>query len=126
MKKYLFLPLSFLLSVSALADSYVGQLQTTTHRSGREKAVSFIYKIDTSNKENITGTLEISGPLTKCSGQYDLAGGSIKNNSVALITKKHEREGCASPDFKGVVDGNNFVGKITWRGSQNDIVLEKD
>jgi len=126
MKKYLLFPLCLLISFPVLADSYTGQISTTTIRSGRDKVVSFIYKIDLSNKENIRGTLEISGSLTRCSGEYEVMGGSIKNNSVILTTKKHEREGCRSPDFKGEVDGNKFVGQITWLNSQTDIVLVKD
>jgi len=126
MKKYSLIPIFFVLASQVFADSYTGQLATSTFRSGRNHTVSFNYKIDISNKENINGTLYVSGASTTCSGEYEVSNGSIKNNLVLLKTNKLDREGCHAPIFKGEIDGNNFVGQISWRGNQNDIVLTKD
>ena len=126
MKKIIYLSIFIFNINSAIADTYTGILQAISHRTGTTHPVSFTYKLDTSNTENITGTLDIAGPSTDCSGEHELASGSIKNNQVILRTKRRDGFRCGVILFKGEVQGNKLVGKVPWNGYQIDLELENE
>jgi len=114
-----------LISTSAVfADTYYGILNAVS-RSGNTFPVTFTYNIDLLNKDKITGTLDISGPRTACSGKHEIASGSIKNNVITLRTKDLDGPKCGVIRFSGEIESNKFVGKVPWNGTQTDLVLEK-
>jgi hypothetical protein len=119
------LSIGFILSSAVFADTYYGALNAVSHTTGRSHPVTFTYNIDLSSKDNITGTLEIAGPITSCSGVHEIASGSIKNNKVILRTKKPDGFRCGVLLFRGEVNGDKFVGKVPWNGIQADLELEK-
>ena len=124
MKKLAWLTIIFCCVNSAFAETYTGILTAISHRTGTTHPVTFTYKLDVSNSESITGTLDISGPSTDCSGEHELANGSIKNNLVVLRTKKRDGFRCGVILFKGEVQGDKFIGKVPWNGHQIDLELE--
>ncbi len=113
-----------LLSNTVLSDTYYGILDAPT-RSGKSHSVTFTYKIDLSNKDAITGMLDIAGARTACSGEHEIASGSIKNNVITLRTKDLDGPKCGVITFKGQINGNKLVGKVPWNGKQVDMELEK-
>jgi hypothetical protein len=109
---------------AAFADTYYGILNAV-NRMGRPTSITFTYNIDLSNKDKITGTLEISGPMTACSGKHEITSGSISNNSIALRTKDLDGPKCGVIRFSGEIEGNKLVGKVPWNGVQTDLELRK-
>ena len=122
--KVILISMGCILSGAVLADTYSGTSMVKGVRGGAH-SVAFTYKIDLSNKNNITGTLDIAGHATSCSGEHEIASGSIKDNIVTLRTKKPDGFKCGVIAFNGEVDGNKFVGKIPWNGAQVELTLEK-
>jgi hypothetical protein len=116
--------LGLILTSTVFADTYHGVLDAVS-RSGKTFPVSFTYKIDLSNKDKITGTLDIAGPRTSCSGKHEIASGSIKGNAINLKTKDLDGPKCGAMVFSGVIEGNKFIGKVPWNGMQVDMELEK-
>jgi hypothetical protein len=119
------LSMGFTLSSAVFADTYYGILKASAHTAGRSHSLTLTYKLDLSNKDNITGTLDVAGPLTSCSGEHEIASGSIKDNVITLRTKKTEGFRCGVITFRGEVSGNKFVGKVPWGGVPVDVELEK-
>ena len=124
-KKFTVLIAAFILSGNVFADTYYGILNGVSSNSGRAYHVTFTYEIDLTYKDNVTGILKIAGPGSSCSGDHELASGSIKDNVVILRTKKPEGFKCGVLLFKGEVVGNKFVGKVPWNGIPTDLELEK-
>ena len=116
--------MGLILTSAVFADTYYGILDAVS-RSGKTFPVTFTYNIDLSNKDKITGTLDISGPRTSCSGKYEITSGSIKNNAITLRTKDLDGPKCGVIVFRGAIEGNKFVGKVPWNGAQTDLELEK-
>ena len=111
-------------TTAVFADTYYGILDTVS-RSGKSFPVTFTYKINLSNQDNITGTLDIAGPRTACSGEHAVESGSIKNNVITLRTKNLDGPKCGAMVFRGSIEGSKFVGKVPWNGVQIDLELEK-
>jgi hypothetical protein len=116
--------IGLILTGTVFADTYYGILNAAA-RSGKTFPVTLTYKIDLSNKDKITGTLEIAGSRTSCSGVHEIASGSIKNNIITLRTKDIDGPKCGVIKFQGELNGNKLVGKVPWSGAQTDIELEK-
>ncbi len=116
--------IGLILTNAALADTYYGILNAVS-RSGKTFPVTFTYNIDLSNKDNITGTVDIAGPRTACSGTHEITSGSIKNNAITLRTKDLDGAKCGAMVFRGEIEGNKFVGKVPWNGVQTDLELRK-
>ena len=114
-----------LISTSAVfADTFYGTLSAAT-RMGRPTSITFTYNIDLSNKDKITGTLDVAGSTTACSGKHEITSGSIKNNAITLRTKNIDGPKCGAIVFSGEIEGNKFVGKVPWNGVQTDLELKK-
>ena len=113
------------LTSTVFADTYYGILTAVNATTGRSHGVTLTYKLDLSNKDSITGTLDIAGSQTSCSGEHEIASGSIKNNVITLRTKKPDGFRCGVIAFKGEISGNKFIGKVPWSGAQVDVELEK-
>jgi hypothetical protein len=109
---------------AAFADTYYGILNAV-NRMGRPTSITFTYNLDLSNKDKITGTLDISGPNTACSGKHEITSGSINNNSINLRTKDLDGPKCGVIRFNGEIEGNKLVGKVPWNGVQTDLELRK-
>ncbi len=116
--------MGLILTNAALADTYYGILNAVT-RMGKPSPITFTYDIDLSNKDNITGTLDIAGPMTACSGKHEITSGSISNNSITLRTKNLDGPKCGVIRFSGEIEGNKLVGKVPWNGVQTDLELRK-
>jgi hypothetical protein len=116
--------IGLILTNVAIADTYYGILNAV-NRMGRPTSITFTYNIDLSNKDKITGTLDVSGPNTACSGKHEITSGSINNNSIALRTKDLDGPKCGVIRFNGEIEGNKLVGKVPWNGVQTDLELRK-
>jgi hypothetical protein len=122
--KISFLGVALVITNNVFAETYYGILNAVT-RMGRPSPITFTYNIDLSNKDNITGTLDISGPMTACSGKHEITSGSISNNSITLRTKNLDGPKCGVIRFSGEIEGNKLVGKVPWNGVQTDLELRK-
>ena len=122
--KYLFALTIMLLGFSATAaEGYRGYLVAPGSNSSRDQLFNIDIKFEVTSEGVLAGNFKSwqSGP---CRGDRAIQG-TLKNNEIYFITDRHELKGCGRIRFNGVNEGDSFVGKILFQGTDRDITFKK-
>ena len=125
MRKSLIFFVSCTFTALVSAETYHGSFELDGRGGGNKIRITFIYKLDLSNKLNITGDVSVTGGQRNCNRDYKLASGSIKGDSVILTSEPLE-DHCGPFIFKGKLEGKEMIGVIPYRGQPREITLRSD
>jgi hypothetical protein len=103
------------------AETYHGNFHIE-NRFGLKTNVAFTYSLNLSDKQKITGDLNITGGKGTCFRDYKLASGFIRGENVELVTEALEGD-CGPFTFRGKVEGDSIVGTVRFAGQPREISL---
>jgi hypothetical protein len=122
MKKLTLLITLFLLNGYALAETFHGTFEMDARGGSRKTKITFVYNLDLSNKQSISGDVSVTGGQTNCNRDYKLASGSIKGEYIVLVSESLEGH-CGPFTFRGKLEGNELIGTIPYGGQPREITL---
>ena len=125
MKRYfaVILPSVFIsLSVGA-TEVYEGGL-TATDNMQRDKYFTFTVKYDVNPDSTLKGILQCHqcGP---CYIANRPVNGAIDGDKLTFETDVSEVKGCGKQVFRGVKEGDNWVGTMNLQGGRREIIFKK-
>ena len=110
------------LSGTAVAETFHGTFEMDARGGSRKVKMTFIYNLDLSNKQNITGDVSVTGGQANCNRDYKLASGSIKGEQVILVSDALDGH-CGPYTFRGKMENGEMVGVIPYLGQPREITL---
>lgn len=122
MKRSVMLLMMFGLSGLSIAETFHGTFEMDARGGSRKAKITFVYNLDLSNKQNITGDVSVTGGQGNCNRDYKLASGFIKGETIVLVSDALDGH-CGPFTFKGKMEGNEFVGTIPYAGQPREITL---
>ena len=122
MKRFAIFMMLLGLSGTSVAETFHGTFEIDGRGGSRKAKITFVYNLDLSNKQNITGDVSVTGGQTNCNRDYKLASGSIKGENIILVSESLEGH-CGPFTFKGKMEGNELIGIIPFGGQPREITL---
>ena len=107
-----------------IAETFHGttEIDGSGAKVGRKVTIAFTYTLNMSDKEKITGDVNITGGRSPCFRDYKIVSGSIRGENVILTTEALDGN-CGPFTFKGKFEGKEIVGTIPFGGESRAISL---
>lgn len=123
MKSLLVATLMLFSLVANAADEYRGYLVAPGTVGAKDQSFNIDIKFEVTPDGMLAGNFKSwqSGP---CRGDRAIQG-TLKGDEIYFKTDKHELKGCGRNWFKGVKEGDTFVGKMFFQGADRDITFKK-
>ena len=122
MKRSVIFLIMFGLSGLSIAETFHGTFEMDARGGSRKAKITFVYSLDLSNKQNITGDVSITGGQGNCNRDYKLASGFIKGETIVLVSDALDGH-CGPFTFKGKMEGKEMIGVIPYAGQPREITL---
>lgn len=118
------------LTISALAygtESYSGSL-TAPNNMQKDLYYTFQIKYDLAPDNTLKGTFQSyqSMHCNTTTGGLRTIEGKIEGGNMTFTTDTHELKGCGKHVFRGVKEGDSWVGTMNFQGARRDITFKKD
>lgn len=115
---------SILLGVSGIsaAETFHGTFDMDSRTGSRKTKITFVYNLNLSNIQNITGDVSVTGGQGNCNRDYKLASGFIKGETIVLVSDALDGH-CGPFTFKGRMEGKEMIGVIPYAGQPREITL---
>ena len=109
------------------SESFSGSL-TAPNNMQRDLYYTFQIKYDLASDNTFKGTFQSyqSMHCNTTSGGLRVIEGKIEGSNMTFTTDTHELKGCGKHTFRGVKEGDNWVGTMNFQGARRDITFKKD
>jgi hypothetical protein len=111
------------LSVGA-TEVYNGNL-TAPNNMQRDTIFSFTLEYDANPDNTLKGILQCHPQCGSCFRADRVVKGLIEDNKLTFDTDTSEVQGCGKHVFRGVKDGDNWVGTMNFQGGRREITFKK-
>lgn len=120
----------FTIAISAVAqgtESYSGGLRAPTNLQ-KELYYTFQIKYDLEPDNTFKGTFHSYQSIlcNTTTGGLRTIEGKIEGDNMTFTTDTHELKGCGKHVFRGVKEGDSWVGTMNFQGARRDITFKKD
>lgn len=122
MKRLLAFVMFFGFSGLSIAETFHGSFEIDGRGGSRKAKITFVYNLDLSNKQNITGDVSVTGGQGNCNRDYKLASGFLKGENIVLTSDVLDGH-CGPFVFRGKMEGNEMIGTIPFGGQPREITL---